>query len=138
VYAEIVSEYWEQVGVAMKERLKADRPHAVIDLVAAGAGFVLVPSVQEPGNGRIVRRRLNPTPPELELSLAWAREVESPAINALLEVARQVVGQPKSRISGEGRARPLRVHSLRQTGHARANTNDPGAPPRAPPLRWSS
>jgi DNA-binding transcriptional LysR family regulator len=76
----------------------------VIDLVAAGAGFALVPSVQEFRKEQIVCRRLNPAPPELELSLAWVVGVESRAINALLEVARQVVRQPRSRITGEGRA----------------------------------
>jgi len=93
-YAEIVTEYWEKVGVAMRERLKADQPHTVIELVAAGAGFALVPSsVQEYERKRIVCRRLDPAPPELELSLARVRGVESPEMNALLEAARQVVGQ---------------------------------------------
>src|SRR5262249_46773245 len=45
-------------------------------------------------------RRLDPAPPELELSLAWARGVKTPAITALLEVARQVVGQPRGCVSG--------------------------------------
>jgi DNA-binding transcriptional LysR family regulator len=101
-YGEIVTEYWEQTGVAMKEQLKTDQPHAVIDLVAAGAGFALVPSsVQEYEKTRIVCRRLDPAPPEVELWLAWARGVEPPAINALLEAARQVVGQPTSHAGTE-------------------------------------
>jgi DNA-binding transcriptional LysR family regulator len=105
MYTWLVAAYWEKAGVAMKERREVDHPHAVIDLVAAGAGFALVPSpVQEHQKKRIVCRRLDPAPPELELSLAWARGVESPAINALIEVARQVVGRPKSRVSGESRA----------------------------------
>jgi DNA-binding transcriptional LysR family regulator len=104
-YTGIVTGYWEKAGVAVKERLKADQPHAMTDLVAAGAGFALVPlSAQEYEKTHIVCRRLDPAPPKLELSLAWARGVESPAINALLEVARQVGGQPKSHVSGESRA----------------------------------
>jgi DNA-binding transcriptional LysR family regulator len=104
-YGEIVAEYWDKAGVAMKEQLKADQPHALIDLVAAGAGFALVPSsVQEYEPKRIVCRRLDPAPPELELSLAWARGAESPAINALLDAARQVVGRPTSHASGESGA----------------------------------
>jgi DNA-binding transcriptional LysR family regulator len=104
-YGAIVTKYWEQAGVAMKEGLKADQPHAVIALVAAGAGFALVPSsVQECEKQRIVYRRLDPVAPELELSLAWAPGVVSPAINALLEVARQVVGQPKSRVGDKSQA----------------------------------
>jgi DNA-binding transcriptional LysR family regulator len=113
-YGDIVTKYyWERAGVAVKERLKVDQAHAVIDLVADGAGFALVPSsVQEVRKEHIVCRRLDPAPPELELSLAWAHGVESPAINAMLEVARQVVGQPKSRVSGESRADSLREPQL--------------------------
>src|SRR5260370_30849589 len=82
-YAEIVAEYWEKVGVAMKERVKSDQPHTVIELVAAGAGFALVPSsAPEYDRKRIVCRRLEPAPPELELSLVRASGVESPVMNA--------------------------------------------------------
>src|SRR5262245_10198950 len=132
MYGEVVTKYWEQVGVAMKERLKVDQPRAVIDLVAAGAGFALVPSsVQEWEKQRIVCRRLDPAPPELELSLAWARGVESPAINSLLEVARQVVSgesgaDSHSRSSGlPGLATLARPNA---TGHGRAiGAHHPGA-----------
>ena len=139
-YGAIVTKYWERTGVAIKERLKVDQAHAVIDLVAAGAGFALVPSsAQECEKQRIVCRRLDPAPPELELSLAWARGVESPAINALLEVARQVVGQPRARVSGESRAdshsggpNPSKVppRLLGATEHARTNGHQQGGPSR--------
>jgi DNA-binding transcriptional LysR family regulator len=67
------------------------------------SGFALAPaSVQESDMEHIVCRRLDPAPPDLELSLAWARGVESPAINTLLEVAREVVGQSRSRVDGDG------------------------------------
>ena len=86
----------------------------------------------------IVCRRLDPAAPELDLSLAWARGGESPAINALLEMAFQVVGRPKSRVSGESRANShpggpglseLAPHSrLGNTGRARTNgAYQPGA-----------
>jgi len=136
-YAEIVAEYWEKVGVAIKERLKADQPHTVIELVAAGAGFALVPSsVQEYERKRIVCRRLDPEPPEFELWLVRAPGVESPAMNALLEAARQVVGPPKSHVSGEngadspsGGSGPSGVASVspqRGTGQ-RTNGHQPGS-----------
>jgi DNA-binding transcriptional LysR family regulator len=131
-YGEIVTEYWEQTGVVMKEQLKADQPHAVIDLVAAGAGFALVPSsVQEYEKTRIVCRPLDPAPPELELWLSWARGVESPAIKALLEAARRVVGQPTSHASTErgGNSHPgdsglselAPLSRLGETGHDRTD-----------------
>jgi DNA-binding transcriptional LysR family regulator len=140
-YGDIVTKYWERVGVAIRERLKVDQAHAVIDLVAAGAGYALVPSsVQECEKHRIVCRRLDPAPPELELSLAWARGVESPAINALLEVARRVVGQPRTRVSGDGRTdahsggsglSKVPPHLLGATGHARTDGHQPDGPSRA-------
>jgi DNA-binding transcriptional LysR family regulator len=133
-YGAIVTKYWEQAGVTMKEGLKADQPHAMIALVAAGAGFALVPSsVQECEKQRIVCRRLDPVAPELELSLAWAPGVASPAINALLEVARQVVGQPKSRVGDKSQAAAhargsdlsqLAPHVLRQTGQPAPTATD--------------
>lgn len=140
-YGAIVTKYWERVGVSMRERLKVDQAHAVIDLVAAGAGFALVPSsVQECEKQRIVCRRVHPAPPELELALVWARGVESAAISALLEVARRIVGQPRSRFNGESGADshsdssdlskvPSRV--LGATGHARANGHQSDGPLRA-------
>jgi hypothetical protein len=129
------------VGVSIRERLKVDQAHALIDLVAAGAGFALVPSsVQECEKHRIVCRRVHPAPPELELALVWARGVESPAISVLLEVARRIVGQPRSRVKGESRADshsdgsdlskvPSRV--LGPIGHARTNGHQPDGPLRA-------
>jgi DNA-binding transcriptional LysR family regulator len=119
-YGEIVAEYWERTGVAMKERLKVDQPHAVMDLVAAGAGFALVPSsAQEYEKQRIVCRRLDPAPPELELAVAWARGVESPAIEALRDAARQVLGRPTSHVSGENGA----------NGHSGGSGVSESAPP---------
>ena len=140
-YGAIVTKYWERVGVSIRERLKVDQAHAVVDLVAAGAGFALVPSsVQECEKQRIVCRRVEPAPPELELALVWARGVESPAISVLLEVARRIVGQPGSRVNGESRADshsdgsdlskvPSRL--LGATGHARTNGHQPDGPLRA-------
>jgi len=108
--------------------------------LAAGAGFALVPSsVEECEKQRIVCRRLNPAPPELELSLAWARGVDSPAINALLGVARGVIEQPTAR---GGRGSRVDSHSggpdlskvfpnlLGATGHVRTNGHQHGEPSR--------
>jgi DNA-binding transcriptional LysR family regulator len=139
-YGDIVTKYWERAGVPIRERLKVDQTQAVIDLVGAGAGFALVPSsVQECEKQRIVCRRLDPAPPELELSLAWARGVESPAINALLEVARQVVQQPRARVSRGSRAdshsdgtdfSKLFPNLLGGTGRVRTNGHQLGGPSR--------
>src|SRR5262245_1913273 len=131
-YGEILTDYWATTGIAMRERFTVDQPHAVIDLVAVGTGFAVVPSsVQEYEKKGIVCRRLDPALPEIELSLAWARGVDSPAINALLEAARHVVGQPRADVSGEDGADSYSTCSglsglaplsgLGDTGHQRTN-----------------
>jgi len=140
-YGAMVTKYWERVGISIRERLKVDQAHAVIDLVAAGAGFALVPaSVQECEEQRIVCRRVHPAPPELELALVWARGVESPAISVLLEVARRIVGQPRCRVNGESRADSHSDGSnlskgsagvLGATGHGHINGHQPDGPLRA-------
>ena len=119
VYSQAVAGYWEKVGAPMKERHRADQPHAVLELVAAGAGFALVPlSVHAYTDQRIVYRGLDPAPLPLELTLARAHGVESPTINALLEVALQIATQQRSFFTGEGRgdshsgSRDLRVRRL--------------------------
>jgi DNA-binding transcriptional LysR family regulator len=103
VYSQAVAEYWETAGGTLNEQHRADQPYAVIELVAAGAGFAVVPfSVHEYADQRIVCRRLDPPPPELELILARARGVESPAINALLEMALRTARNQRSFLTAEG------------------------------------
>jgi DNA-binding transcriptional LysR family regulator len=104
VYSQAVAEYWERTGVTLNEQHQADQPYAVIELVAAGAGFAVVPlSVHEYADQRIVCRRLDPPPPELELTLARARGVDSPAINALFEMALRIARQQRSLLTRKGR-----------------------------------
>jgi len=89
----------------MKEQHRADQPHAVLELVAAGAGFALVPlSVHRYKDQRIVYRGLDPAPSPLELTLVRARGVESPTIHALLEVALEIASQQRSFLTSAGRA----------------------------------
>jgi DNA-binding transcriptional LysR family regulator len=103
-YSQAVAGYWEKVGAPMKEQHRADQPHAVLELVAAGAGFALVPlPVHGYTDQRIVYRGLDPAPLPLELTLARAHGVESPTINALLEVALQIATQQRSFFTGEDR-----------------------------------
>jgi DNA-binding transcriptional LysR family regulator len=105
VYSHAVAEYWETAGVTLNEQHRADQPHAVIELVAAGAGFAVVPSsVHESAEQRIVCRRLDPPAPELELTLARAHGADSPAINALLDMALRIATQRRSLLTGKGRA----------------------------------
>jgi hypothetical protein len=106
----------------MKVEHKVDRPHAVIELVAASVGFALVPlPVHECVDQGIVCRRLHPAPPELELTLARARGVESPVNDALLKAAVQIAEQQRSLL---GELAPdssdlLVIERLSRTGEAR-------------------
>jgi DNA-binding transcriptional LysR family regulator len=128
-YSQAVAGYWEKVGAPMKEQHRADQPHAVLELVAAGAGFALVPlPVHGYTDQRIVYRGLDPAPLPLELTLARAHGVESPTINALLEVALQIATQQRSFFTGEDRgdshsgSRDLSVRRLSravEAGHPR-------------------
>jgi DNA-binding transcriptional LysR family regulator len=105
VYSQAVAEYWETAGVTLNEQHRADQAYAVIELVAAGAGFAVVPlSVHEHADPRIVCRRLDPPPPELELTLARAHGADSPAIKALLDMALRIATQRRSLLTGKGRA----------------------------------
>jgi len=85
---------------------------------AAGAGFALVPlAVHEHAEPGIVYRRIDPAP-QLELTLARARGVESPEIHALREVALQIArqGDPTAMAMVERtptRARPISLRSAR-------------------------
>jgi DNA-binding transcriptional LysR family regulator len=104
VYSQAIAEYWERTGVTRNDQHRVDQPYAVIELVAAGAGFAVVPlSVHVNADRRIVCRRLDPPLPELELTLARARGVDSPTINALLEMALPMARQQRSFLTGEGR-----------------------------------
>ena len=133
VYSQAVAGYWEKAGVSMKEQHRADQPHAVLELVAAGAGFALVPlSVHRHRDQRIVYRGLDPAPSPLELTLVRARGVESATIHALLEVALEIASQQRSFFTGAARADShsrlpdLSLRRLSQVGEAgRASTIGP-------------
>jgi DNA-binding transcriptional LysR family regulator len=91
IYSNVVAQYWEAAGVTLEEHHRVDQPYAVIELVAAGAGFAVVPlSIHVYADQRIVYRPLEPPPPELELTLVRSRGVDSPAIDALFEMALQI------------------------------------------------
>ena len=104
VYSQAIAEYWERTGVTRNDQHRVDQPYAVIELVAAGTGFAIVPlSAHQYADQRIVCRRLDPAPRELELTLARARGADSLAINTLLDMALQIAGHQRS-VTGEGRA----------------------------------
>ena len=120
VYSQAVARYWEKARGAVEEPHTADQPHEVLELVAAGAGFALVPlAVHEHAEPGIVYRRIDPAP-QLELTLARARGVESPEIHALREVALQIArqGDPTAMAMVERtptRARPISLRSARSS-----------------------
>ena len=106
-YSEAVADYWKKTGVAMTEQYRTDRPNGLIELVASGVGFAIVPlPIHECAKQRIVCRRLDPALPQLELTLTRSRGAESPAIDALLEAALQIAEQQRCLFTSKGRADP--------------------------------
>jgi DNA-binding transcriptional LysR family regulator len=115
VYSQAVAEYWETAGVTLNEQHRADQPYAVIEFVAAGAGFAVVPlSGHVCADQRVVCRRLEPPPPELELTLVRARGVDSTAINALLEMALPIVRQHDLSLPAKPELTRARARSISQ------------------------
>jgi DNA-binding transcriptional LysR family regulator len=114
-YWSIVNDYWRHVGMAVKPRLEADQPSALLDLIAGGVGVALVPA-PIPGLDmpQAVWRPLVPAPPVLKVSLAWLRSRESPASRALVDLARASKVNGNSLSLGHGRA-PKRLQ-LEPTG----------------------
>ncbi len=66
----------------------AARPQSILELVAAGIGVSLVPSLFQRFPSDVVFRPLPPTIPKLHLSLAWRRDNDSPLLKAFLEILR--------------------------------------------------
>jgi DNA-binding transcriptional LysR family regulator len=112
VYSQAIAEYWERTGVTRNDQHRVDQPYAVIELVAAGTGFAIVPLLaHQYADQRIVCRRLDPAPQELELIMARARGADSLAINTLLDMALQIAGHQRS-VTGEGRADSFHLSAM--------------------------
>jgi DNA-binding transcriptional LysR family regulator len=82
--------YCRDGGFALVARYEVDRLETIRALVAAGAGFALVPeSVRALPYPGVTYCRLHPAPPRLDLLVAWRRDNQSPTLQSFLEMVRR-------------------------------------------------
>ena len=67
---------------------QANSPASILELVSAGFGVALLPSLFQRFPSEVVFRPLPPETPKLHLALAWHRDNQSPLLQALLEILR--------------------------------------------------
>lgn len=80
-----------QVGFSPRVVQEANRIHTIVALVATGMGFAFssasVARFSRPG---AVYRKLEGTPAEVEIAVAWRREDTSPVLRNFLDLAREI------------------------------------------------
>jgi DNA-binding transcriptional LysR family regulator len=82
--------YCREAGFALVARYEVDRLETARALVAAGAGFTLVPeSVRTLPYPGVTYRLLDPAPPRLDLLVAWRRDNQSPVLQSFLQMVRR-------------------------------------------------
>lgn len=82
--------YCREAGFALVARYEVDRLETARALVAAGAGFTLVPeSVRTLPYPGVTYRPLHPAPPRLDLLVAWRRDNQSPVLQSFLHMIRR-------------------------------------------------
>jgi len=69
----------------------ADSPLSILELVSAGFGISLLPSLFQRYPTDVVFRPLPSRTPKLHLALAWRRDNESPLLRVFLEILRTVL-----------------------------------------------
>lgn len=73
----------------------ADGPSSILELVSAGFGVSLLPSLFQRFPSDVVFRPLPRTMPKLHLALAWRRDNLSPLLKAFLEILRPLFHNAK-------------------------------------------
>jgi DNA-binding transcriptional LysR family regulator len=66
----------------------ADGPSSILEMVSAGFGVSLLPSLFKRFPTEVVFRPLPPSMPKLRLALTWRRDNESALLKALLGILR--------------------------------------------------
>jgi DNA-binding transcriptional LysR family regulator len=86
-------------GFVPNVRDEVDSADLVLRLVAAGVGISLVPASTGRGVNQsgVVFRPLRPSPPLLCTAIAWRRDNTSPALDAFVQMLRDVVTSPPTK-----------------------------------------
>lgn len=84
-FYDIIIGYFRNCGISIRIIQEAAHMHTIVNLVASGLGISVVPSsvknFRRPG---IVYKNFIEKPPQINLSLAWRRDDESPALHFFL------------------------------------------------------
>jgi DNA-binding transcriptional LysR family regulator len=86
----LIDSFLTSMGVVPQYVQQVSQIHSILALVSAGLGVAMVPESARLMRYRgIILRPLKQHPPLAELHLAWQREVENPAVPALVKLVRQ-------------------------------------------------
>ena len=107
VFHDTVLRLCREAGFVPHAPHEADHLQMIVAMVGSGAGIGLVPiGARKFTQHRVVYRALDPSPDDLEISIAWRKADESPTISAFVTEVRRAFGQRPGK--GAGRARPRR------------------------------
>ncbi len=73
---------------------QAEGPSSILELVSAGFGVSLLPSLFQRFPSDVIFRPLPPATPKLHLALAWRRDNQSRLLKAFLEILRPLLRKP--------------------------------------------
>jgi DNA-binding transcriptional LysR family regulator len=74
----------------------ADGPSSILELVSAGFGVSLLPSLFQRFPSEVIFRPLPSTTPKLHLALTWRRDNQSPFLKAFLAILRPLFSKAKA------------------------------------------
>lgn len=93
VFHDLVLRACREAGFVPNAPHEADQLQLVLGMVAAGTGVALVPdSVRKMKYHRVAFASPRPSPPELQVAVAWRREDTSTIVSEFVKTTREVLG----------------------------------------------
>ena len=104
VFHDLVLRACQEAGFVPNVPNEADHLHLVLGMVASGSGVALVPDcARKTKYHRVVFASPRPSPPELQVAVAWRREDTSPMVSEFVKTAREVLGRRGRTQANSGR-----------------------------------
>jgi DNA-binding transcriptional LysR family regulator len=101
VFHDLVLRACREAGFVPNAPHEADHLQLVLGMVAAGSGVALVPESVRKMNRRVAFASPRPSPPELQVVVAWRREDTSTIVSEFVKTAREVLGRRRTSASNE-------------------------------------
>jgi DNA-binding transcriptional LysR family regulator len=106
VFHDAVLRLCREAGFVPHAPHEADHLQMIVAMVAAGAGVGLVPSAAGKfRHHRVVYRPLAPAPDDLEISIAWRKDDESPTVAAFVDELRRALARQRRNCTTRARHR---------------------------------